>query len=254
MLFPGGLLPLKVFEQRYVEMAKACLMNSTPVRRVPHHAGRRGRDAGGAAPEIATVGTLARITDWDMPQLGILHVATIGETRFQVRSMSTQPNGLVVGEVTPIAAEAAHAARRPRTSRSRNCSSSSHRAWARSNFPAERDYDDASWVGYRLAELLPLPLHIKQSMLEINDAGRAAQGAAEIPGAAGATLTPRSPDALASAGRRRRQPRDQDGEEQRARRSARPMHTPRACRVERRDVAEALAREHRDAEVQRVCR
>ncbi len=38
------------------------------------------------------------------------------------------------------------------------------------NFPAELRYDDASWVGYRLAELLPLPLSIKQSMLEINDA------------------------------------------------------------------------------------
>ena len=38
------------------------------------------------------------------------------------------------------------------------------------NFPTERKYDDASWVGYRLAELLPLPLTIKQSMLEINDA------------------------------------------------------------------------------------
>jgi Lon protease-like protein len=39
------------------------------------------------------------------------------------------------------------------------------------NFPAQKRYDDASWVGYRLAELLPLPLSIKQSMLEINDAG-----------------------------------------------------------------------------------
>ena len=39
------------------------------------------------------------------------------------------------------------------------------------NFPAQHAYDDASWVGYRLAELLPLPLHIKQTMLEINDAG-----------------------------------------------------------------------------------
>jgi Lon protease-like protein len=39
------------------------------------------------------------------------------------------------------------------------------------NFPAQHAYDDASWVGYRLAELLPLPLHIKQSMLEINDPG-----------------------------------------------------------------------------------
>ena len=38
------------------------------------------------------------------------------------------------------------------------------------NFPAERRYDDGCWVSYRLAELLPLPLHIKQSMLEVNDA------------------------------------------------------------------------------------
>jgi Lon protease-like protein len=38
------------------------------------------------------------------------------------------------------------------------------------NFPAAHEYDDATWVGYRLAELLPLPSHIKQSMLEINDA------------------------------------------------------------------------------------
>ena len=37
------------------------------------------------------------------------------------------------------------------------------------NFPAEKRYDDATWIGYRLAELLPLPLSIKQSMLEIND-------------------------------------------------------------------------------------
>ena len=38
------------------------------------------------------------------------------------------------------------------------------------NFPADVDYDDASWVGYRLAELLPLPLSIKQRMLEVSDA------------------------------------------------------------------------------------
>ena len=37
-------------------------------------------------------------------------------------------------------------------------------------FPETAAYGDASWVGYRLAELLPLPLSIKQGMLEINDA------------------------------------------------------------------------------------
>ena len=39
----------------------------------------------------------------------------------------------------------------------------------RENFAAAPATGDASWVGYRLAEMLPLPLPIKQSMLEIND-------------------------------------------------------------------------------------
>ena len=54
--------------------------------------------------------------------------------------------------------------------RSRGCSRSSPRASAARNFPADVRYDDASWVGHRLAELLPLPLPLKQSMLEVNDA------------------------------------------------------------------------------------
>ena len=52
----------------------------------------------------------------------------------------------------------------------RTCSNSIAARVGPQNFPAERAYDDASWVGYRLAELLPLPLSVKQSMLEINDA------------------------------------------------------------------------------------
>jgi Lon protease-like protein len=169
VLFPGGVLPLKVFEQRYVEMTKACMMNNRPFGVCLIVQGEEVATPRGAPPEIAAVGTLARITDWDVPQVGILHLATVGETRFQVRKQSTQANGLVVGEVTPLAAEAAQPLGDSFKALARLLELIATRVGPR-NFPAERNFDDASWVGYRLAELLPLPLSIKQSMLEINDA------------------------------------------------------------------------------------
>ena len=170
VLFPGGLLPLKVFEQRYVEMTKACMMNNRPFGVCLIVQGEEVAAPSRAPPEIATVGTLARITDWDVPQAGILHLATVGEGRFQIRRQSTQTNGLVVGEVTPIENEATQPLGDSFKPLANLLELIASRVGPR-NFPAERKLDDASWVGYRLAELLPLPLTIKQSMLEINDAG-----------------------------------------------------------------------------------
>ncbi len=170
VLFPGGMLPLRIFEQRYIEMAKACLAEGTTFGVCLITQGEEVARAGAPAPEIATVGTLARITEWDMPELGILHVSTLGETRFQVRSHAPRPDGLLVGEVTPLAPEA----RTPLAAEYRPLANLLELVASRvgpDNFPAVRDYDDASWVGYRLAEVLPLPLHIKQSMLEINESG-----------------------------------------------------------------------------------
>jgi Lon protease-like protein len=169
VLFPGGLLPLKVFEQRYIDMTKACLKDNRPFGVCLIVKGEEVAATPHALPEIATIGTLAHITDWDVPQLGILHVSTVGQTRFMVRKHGAQANGLVVGEVTPLDVEPA----RPLTEEYKPLAQLLELIASRvgpQNFPAERAYDDASWVGYRLAELLPLPLHIKQSMLEINDA------------------------------------------------------------------------------------
>lgn len=170
VLFPGGLLPLKVFEQRYVEMTKACMKDNRPFGVCLIVQGDEVAAKDGTPPQIASVGTLARITDWDVPQVGILHLATAGETRFQVRSRTTQPNGLVVADVTPIANEPAVALADEHRPLAQLLELIATRVGPR-NFPEERSFDDASWVGYRLAELLPLPLSIKQSMLEINDAG-----------------------------------------------------------------------------------
>ena len=171
VLYPGGVLPLKVFEQRYIEMTKACLSGEKFFGVCLITQGNEVADAANgvaAAPLFAAIGTMARITAWDMPHLGILNVRTVGGTRFQVQSHKVRSDGLVVGDVTTIADEPAVAL------------PDAHRPLAEmllllikrigpEHFPPPHAFDNASWVGYRLAELLPLPLGIKQSMLEIND-------------------------------------------------------------------------------------
>jgi|SRR5438876_6309825 len=170
VLFPGGLLPLKIFEQRYVEMTKACLKDDKAFGVCLLTQGDEVVKPGlaKAALKFATIGTLARIIDWDMPQLGILHLQTEGRTRFQVQSHAVAEDGLVIGQITPLAPEPALALPEPYQPLASLLELLIERIGAE-NFPAERALGDASWVGYRLAELLPLPLSIKQSMLEIND-------------------------------------------------------------------------------------
>jgi len=169
VLFPGGLLPLKVFEQRYVEMTKACLRDERPFGVCLITRGDEVARGDGAVPDIVTVGTLARITDVDMPQMGILHLATTGGSRFEVRAHAADPAGIIVADVTTIPDEPPHRLAESYAPLARLLELIAARLGPQ-NFPPTARYDDASWVGYRLAEMLPLPLAIKQSMLEVNDA------------------------------------------------------------------------------------
>lgn len=184
VLFPGRLLPLKVFEQRYIDMTKACLKDELPfgvclitrgeevVQRVVQPAAQRttqrDESAATAPVDFARIGTQASIVSWDMPQLGILHLKTEGGTRFQVQSSSVSDDGLVVAQVTPLPPEPATELPEAFAPLASLLELMINRA-GRENFSAELALNDASWVGYRLAELLPLPLPIKQTMLEIND-------------------------------------------------------------------------------------
>jgi len=77
-------------------------------------------------------------------------------------------DGLVMGDVAPIPTEPAVAITPAHAALVRFLELLAERLGPQ-QFPETRAYDDASWVGYRLAELLPLPLSIKQGMLEIND-------------------------------------------------------------------------------------
>ena len=176
VLFPGRLLPLKVFEQRYIDMTKECLKEDLPFgvclltrgEEVTQPASQRDPVPARMPIEFALIGTEARIVSWDMPQLGILHLKTEGGTRFQVRSSIVADDGLLVAQVSPLPPEPSVKLPQAFAPLASLLELMINHAGPE-NFSAELALDDASWVGYRLTELLPLPPPIKQSMLEIND-------------------------------------------------------------------------------------
>jgi uncharacterized protein len=165
VLFPGGVLPLRIFEQRYLEMTKACVRDGTGFGVCLINDG--GEVGGQAMP--ADVGTMAVIDQWDMPQLGIFHLRTRGTERFRILSMRTEAHGLIVGEVALLDAEP-RAAVAERHGPCVEVLRQLVEKFGPEHFPAPHDYTDASWVGYRLIEILPIDRFEKQRLLVGNDA------------------------------------------------------------------------------------
>ena len=164
MLFPGGRLPLRIFEQRYLEMAKACLKHGAAFGVCLI---REGAEVGTPATP-SDVGTLARIASWDMPQLGVLQINARGERRFRIVERRVQADGLSIGKIEFIAEEADA----PVPPDLGHTVKLLERVIEQHPELLERPHrlDSCSWVSARLAELLPLPLEAKQALLEMDDA------------------------------------------------------------------------------------
>jgi len=161
VLFPGGVLPLKIFEQRYLEMTKACLRDNAPFGVCLI---REGSEVGApAVPE--NIGCLATITQWDMPQLGVFHLVTRGSDRFRIIETRVAASGLVSATVAVFPPESP-AAMDPACQQVLKVIIEKAGAGL---FPAPLDLDDPAWVSWRLAEVLPLELPVRQQLLEIED-------------------------------------------------------------------------------------
>jgi uncharacterized protein len=164
VLFPGGVLPLRVFEARYMDMTRDCLKRDKPFGVCLI---REGAEVGApAVPEA--VGCLARITDWDMQQQGILGIRTLGGQRFRIVGRETGSQGLISAKVELIAAEA----RVPVPGKYSACARLLQMLVAdqgQSIFAEPHDFADAAWVGYRLADILPVQPVAKQKLLELTD-------------------------------------------------------------------------------------
>jgi Lon protease-like protein len=163
VLFPGGPLPLRIFETRYVDMVRRCMRESEKFGVVLI---REGNEVGPA--ETVDVGTLAEIVDFHQLSDGLLGLSCVGGRRFRIRSRSRQSDGLNLAEVEHLPPEPAvpvpeRHARLPQLLK--NVLPQLGEVYE----GLEMHLDDAAWVGHRLAEILPISLADKQSCLELDD-------------------------------------------------------------------------------------
>lgn len=164
VLFPGGVLPLRIFEPRYLDMVSDCLRND-------HGFGicliRSGHEVGRAS-DCHEVGTLARIQDWDNTPEGLLAITVRGECRFRVLEREVRADQLTMARLElleepppqPLPVEFAPLARL--LERLLDDLDPPYKTLPRA-------LDDTDWVGARLTELLPLDPQEKQLLLEQAD-------------------------------------------------------------------------------------
>ena len=166
VLFPGGLLPLRIFEPRYLDMVGRCMREGTEFG-VLLIADAAGAETGPVAA-LARIGTSASIVDFNALPDGLLGVMCRGVRRFRLQRHRVQADGLHLGDVEWLA-DPAPSALEPE-----------HRPLARvlrrvlqelgdTARHLEADFDDADWVSNRLAEFLPLERSAQQQLLELDD-------------------------------------------------------------------------------------
>lgn len=164
VLFPGGPLPLRIFEPRYLDMISSCMKDDRPFGISLISDG----DEVGAIASFHSVGTIARIEDWHMGNDGILGITVIGERRFQIDSSRILENHLAMANVNLLVEEDASSIPSEYEELSVLLRDTMSR-YKEKYSSREHHFDSASWVGNRLAELLPLKLAQRQYFLQLTD-------------------------------------------------------------------------------------
>lgn len=163
VLFPGGPLPLRIFESRYIDMISRCMKSDSSFGVLLI---REGEEGGMATTH--EVGTLANITDWYQGSDGLLGVTAAGGQRFRLLSGRQQADGLNVGTIETIPPEPDMSLPEEYASMKKILESVLDDL-GRLYESLDRRFDDAVWVTYRLIEILPIDLEQKQEFLESSD-------------------------------------------------------------------------------------
>jgi hypothetical protein len=174
VLFPDGVLPLQIFEVRYLDMIHKCIADGTQFGVVSLTHGSEVRKPG-ATETVAAAGTMAGIVEWDAPMPGLLHITCTGTSRFHISSSEQLKNGLWMAEVTPIENDQVVAipAELQNTANALGKLIASLQgdgvAIKQMPFTAPYRLDECGWVANRWCELLPLPAGQKQRLLELDN-------------------------------------------------------------------------------------
>lgn len=165
VLFPGGYLPLRIFEQRYIDMVRecsatgsrfgVCLIDNTEQAERPanHH----------------RLGTTAEICDFFTLEDGLLGIVAHGCDRFIVQRTRLRDNGLLAGDVELLTEAPGGSV--PEQYSVLSLIAQRFMEQVGDQYPSYRpdDLQNSNWVGYRLAELLPLENSERQSLLQLAD-------------------------------------------------------------------------------------
>lgn len=176
VLFPGGVLPLKVFETRYIDMVRGCMKREAPFGIVLIKSGYEV----GAPAEPETVGCLAHITQWDMQDLGVLLLLTQGGERFRILETRLLPDQRLEARIEMLAADATDAI----TDLHVRCATAlkmviddinskgrmEQGAAFISPFGLPAQFNNSAWVANRWCEILPIPLKARQQLFELDNA------------------------------------------------------------------------------------
>lgn len=163
VLYPGGPLPLRIFEQRYLDMISRCLKEDSPFGVLLI---RNGQETGPA--DTYDVGTVARIADWYQGSDGLLGITAIGGQRFRMITSRRQGDGLALGEIDLLPVESPCALPENYQPLAKILSGVLDDL-GRLYQSLDKHYDDAGWVGYRFSEILPISPEQKQSCLETDN-------------------------------------------------------------------------------------
>ncbi len=169
VLFPGGKLPLQIFEPRYLDMVKNCMREEIGFGVILIEEGQQVlKNAEQQLPSIAHCGTYCSIVDFDQQRNGLLQITVEGQTKFAVRDQYENPDRLMLAQVEflpeeediPVPDNKQHLVNLLETLTQHK---SVQQLGLSINFETARD------VGGRLAELLPCPNDFKQRMLEMKN-------------------------------------------------------------------------------------
>jgi len=164
VLFPGGTLPLRIFEPRYLDMVSDCMKNGKGFGVCLI---REGSETGKAA-DTYEIGTLSEISYFNKQPDGLLGITALGQQRFKIISQQVQANQLTTAEVILLENEPAT----PLPKQFIGAANILRQLLEQLGYPfikMEQKYDDVSWVSSRLAELLPIRLEQKQYFLQLDD-------------------------------------------------------------------------------------
>ncbi len=183
VLYPGGLLPLRIFEVRYLDMIGKCHKNGAPFGVVSLTAGSEVRKAepgkptgdGFAVEEFCATGTLATITEFSAPQPGLMVIRCVGAQRFKISNREKLKHGLWIADVErideDIDVKVPDDLKPCANALGKLIKSLQQRNVPDDQMPLTPPYhlDDCGWVANRWCELLPLPLELKQRLMELDN-------------------------------------------------------------------------------------